>query len=277
VREKPEDLYLNLLKNTLSFNLWPEPPVPVESQNYLRAPWKRTIISFLARILKLKNLGLVQYVSPTEEERAEGKVWPGYADTMIGLKRLDNLLQCCRDVVEKKIQGDFIETGVWRGGSCILMRAVLAAYRDTGRKVFVADSFAGLPPPDEDNYEADAGDVHHQMDFLAVSEEQVRRNFERYGLLDEQVVFLKGWFKDTLPTAPIDDLAILRLDGDMYESTMTALDALYDKLSPGGYCIVDDYGLRGCKQAIDDFRKTHSIPDQLISVDWTGVYWQKNS
>jgi predicted O-methyltransferase YrrM len=77
--------------------------------------------------------------------------------------------------------------------------------------------------------------------FLAVSREDVERNFAKYGLLDDRVVFLQGWFKDTLPSAPIGKIALLRLDGDMYESTMDALQNLYPKLSPGGYCIIDDF------------------------------------
>ena len=77
--------------------------------------------------------------------------------------------------------------------------------------------------------------------MLAVPEEEVKANFRRYGLLDDQVRFLPGWFKDTLQDAPIDRIAVLRLDGDLYESTIQALDALYPRVSPGGFCIIDDY------------------------------------
>jgi hypothetical protein len=98
----------------------------------------------------------------------------------------------------------------------------------------------------------------------------------RPGLLDEQVRFLPGWFSDTLPTAPIERLAVLRLDGDMYGSTMEALEALYPKLSVGGYVIVDDYGaVPQCKEAVTDFRAAHQIIDPMETVDWTGVYWQR--
>jgi O-methyltransferase len=91
------------------------------------------------------------------------------------------------------------------------------------------------------------------------------------------VVFLKGWFKDTLPTAPIERLAVLRLDGDMYSSTIEALTSLYPKLSPGGFCIIDDYGaIAGCKQAVDDFRREQGITAELQPVDWTGRYWRKS-
>jgi O-methyltransferase len=212
----------------------------------------------------------------TVEERLEGKTWPGLADTMVGMKRLDNLHACLRSVLADGVPGDFIETGVWRGGSSIFARGFLAAHGVTDRRVFVADSFAGLPPPDVDQWPADRGDVHHtHAPILAVSQQEVEANFRRYGLLDEQVVFLKGWFKDTLPSAPIDRLAVLRLDGDMYGSTMDALNALYRKLSPGGFCIVDDYALPGCRQAIDDYRREHGIVEPIEVIDWTGVFWRK--
>jgi O-methyltransferase len=103
----------------------------------------------------------------------------------------------------------------------------------------------------------------------------VRSNFAKYGLLDDQVVFLKGWFKDTLPVAPIGKLALIRLDGDMYGSTMDALLALYPKLSPGGYCVIDDYALDGCKKAVTDYRKNSGISAPIEHIDWTGAYWRK--
>ena len=111
---------------------------------------------------------------------------------------------------------------------------------------------------------------------LAVSIDEVKANFAKYGLLDGQVRFLKGWFKDTLPAAPIEHLAILRLDGDMYQSTIEALAALYHKVSPGGVIIVDDYGaVPGCRQAVHDFRAAHSIVAPIQDIDGIGVYWLK--
>lgn len=221
------------------------------------------------------NLELVHRRSITEDQRVEGRIWPGYADTMIGLKRLDNLQYCIEKVIEEGVEGDLIETGVWRGGACIFMRAVLAAYGIEDRKVFVADSFEGLPPPDPDKWPADRGDTHYRERFLAVSQTDVMNNFKKYGLLDEKVIFLKGYFADTLPAAPIEKLAILRLDGDMYGSTMEVLDNLYPKLSRGGFCIIDDYSLKGCKAAVDDYRSKHNIDTEMIRIDWTGVYWRK--
>ena len=208
--------------------------------------------------------------------REVGRDWPSEAHTMIGVKRLRNLRTLAEGVIQSAIPGDFIETGVWRGGACILMRAVLEAYNVTTRKVWVADSFEGLPAPDSKKYPADKGSDYHTFNELSVPLDTVRRNFEKYGLLDDQVVFLKGWFKDTLPTAPIGRLALLRLDGDLYESTIVALNSLYGKLSPGGYVIVDDYHVvPGCKSAIHDFLASYKIAPKLCEIDGVGVYWQK--
>jgi O-methyltransferase len=136
-------------------------------------------------------------------------------------------------------------------------------------------SGAGLPPPSRPE---DAGlDLSGRRE-LAVSIEDVKALFARYGLLDDRVRFLKGWFRDTLPTAPIDRLALLRLDGDLYESTTDALGALYHKLSPGGYVIVDDYfTCAPCAAAIRDFRSQHAIEDAIEVIDAQGIFWRKGA
>jgi O-methyltransferase len=187
-----------------------------------------------------------------------------------------NLRRLVVQVLEDDVPGDFIETGVWRGGACIFMRAILAAYGDSDRRVWVTDSFAGLPPPNPDAYPADAGDTHHIIKALAVPLEEVKDNFSRYNMLDDKVIFLKGWFKDTLATAPIEQLAILRLDGDMYESTIQALDGLYHKLSPGGFTIIDDYDQPHCRMAVTDFRSRRDVTEQIVEIDERGVFWRKS-
>ena len=210
--------------------------------------------------------------------RQEGGGWPQMAHTMIGVKRLDNLQFCVEDVLARGVPGDLIETGAWRGGACIFMRAVLKAHSVTDRIVWVADSFEGLPKPNAEKFPQDAGLRLHAVPGLAVSMEEVMANFQEYGLLDQQVRFLKGWFRDTLPKAPIERLAVLRLDGDLYESTMDALDHLYPRLSPGGYLIVDDYGaVPACRRAVDDFRQREGITEQVMEIDWSGVYWRRKN
>jgi len=212
----------------------------------------------------------------TRARRMEGLDWPVHAHTMVGRLRLDNVQQCVEQALAQQVPGDLIETGVWRGGVTILMRALLKVHDVRDRTVWVADSFQGLPPPRPDRYPSDRGiDLSH-IKYLAVSREEVARNFERYGLLDAQVRFLEGWFRDTLPSAPIDRLAVLRLDGDLYESTHDALVHLYPKLSPGGFLIVDDYGhVPACRQAVHDYREAHGITEPIERVDYTGVYWQR--
>lgn len=205
----------------------------------------------------------------------EGLTWPLYAETMIGIKRLNNLHYCLSEVIKNNIEGDFIETGVWRGGATILMSGILKAYGIENRNVWVADSFDGLPQPNM-KYKYDVNSNFHTMQPLKVTIDDVKNNFRKYNLLNEQVKFLKGWFKDTLPTAPIEKLAILRLDGDMYESTIDALNNLYPKLSVGGYIIIDDYGaIEACLRAVEDYRKEYNISEEIHRVDHSGVYWIK--
>jgi len=195
---------------------------------------------------------------------------------MIGRQRLDNLVQCLTTVLDDEIPGDFIETGVWRGGATILMRGALAAWGDEARSVWVADSFQGLPPPDAVAWPADEGVDLSGEETLAVPRSVVEANFARYGLLDDRVRFLEGWFADTLPTAPIGGLALLRLDGDLYQSTWEALEHLYPKLSVGGIVIVDDHGaFEPCRRAVADYREQYDITDEIVPVDWTGVWWRR--
>ena len=202
--------------------------------------------------------------------------WPVQAHTMLSPERLANLRRLTEATLADGIPGDYIETGVWRGGACILMRAVLAAHGVDDRQVIVADSFEGLPPPDAARYPADRRDGLFRFGELAVSEAEVRRNFAAYGLLDEQVVFLKGLFKVTLPSLKGRRFALIRLDGDMYESTLDALANLYDGVSPGGYVIIDDYGILGsCRKAVHDFLDARSLAPRIEDIDGKGVWWRK--
>jgi hypothetical protein len=208
--------------------------------------------------------------------RVEGRDWPANAHTMIGIHRLDNLHFCVEDVIARKVPGDLMETGVWRGGAAILMRAILKVNGVTDRRVWCADSFEGLPPPDPAKYPMDEKLTFSQFKELAVSLEEVQTNFRRYNLLDDQVRFLKGWFRDTLPGAPVERLAVLRMDGDLYESTMDALTALYPKVSRGGYVIVDDYGdVPACQQAVHDYWQRNGIQEEILRIDQAGVFWMK--
>ncbi len=208
----------------------------------------------------------------------------GHATTMLPMIRLDHLEDVVATIVREKIPGDFIEAGVWRGGACIFMRALLAVHEDTNRRVWVADSFSGLPEPDKEKYPRE-GIAHESQtmtedyDFMAATADQVRANFERFGLNDSQVVFLEGWFNERLPTAPIETLSLLRLDGVYYDSTMPVLESLYPKVAPGGFIIIDDYGedmWSYCSHAVKDYRRQHNIEEEITAVDSKCVWWRKS-
>ncbi len=208
--------------------------------------------------------------------RESGWDWPSKAFTMIGTKRLANVRQLSELVLRKNVPGDFVETGVWRGGACIMARAVFAAYGVTDRRVVLCDSFMGLPAPNTEKYPADDGSKFHEYDDLAVSMETVKENFSKFDLLDDQVVFLPGWFRDTMPIVPSVKIAILRLDGDLYESTIEPLEHLYDRVSPSGWIIVDDYHVvPSAKAAVHDFLELRKLKPTIHEIDGVGVYFQK--
>jgi hypothetical protein len=246
----------------------------------------KTVLTGLNRIDKIQfkpksklseNIYECEIINQSKQKRQEGLDWPVDAETMIGLSRIENVEFCVKEVLTNNIEGDFIETGVWRGGTCIFMRALLKAYGITNRKIWVADSFQGLPKPNEKLYPQDIGDILFSYNELKVSEEEVKENFRKYNLLDNQVVFIKGWFKDTMPIVPIKKLSVLRLDGDMYESTIDVLIYLYPKLTVGGFCIIDDWGaIPACKKAVEDYRMVFDLDEELHRIDWTGAFWKKN-
>lgn len=242
-------LYLDLMEATLIGAIYEDPPIPIFD-------WKE--------------------FDPNVRNR--GFDWPKNAFSMIGAARMRNFRVLIERVISDKIPGDIVETGVWRGGASILARAVLAAYGIQDRRVILADSFEGLPPPDKDRYPADAGSLFHQYQELAVSEDKVRSNFEKFRLFDEQVILLKGWFKNTMPLVPSDQIAILRLDGDLYESTILPLTHLYDKVPAGGWIIVDDYEcVPACKLAVQDFLSERGLTPDIRPIDGVGVFFEKTA
>jgi O-methyltransferase len=111
---------------------------------------------------------------------------------------------------------------------------------------------------------------------MLASQREVTDNFSAFDLLDDGVRFLPGLFADTLPEAPVAQIALLRMDGDLYTSTLDVLHALYDRVVPGGYVIVDDYALAPCRQAIDEFRAERGITDPVERINWTIVHWRKS-
>jgi hypothetical protein len=242
----PAELYLDLLKRTLTGMVYEDPPIP--GQHWLTHPGYR------------------------EEIRRAGHDWPQHAPCMIGSVRLENVWYCVSKVLKDGIPGDLAEAGAWRGGVTIWMRALLKLAGVTDRDVWVIDSFAGLPP---ETMTSEGWD-NPLMKALAVPLAEVQHNFELYGMLDDQVRFLPGWFADTLPSFPAE-LAVLRLDGDLYESQLTVLDCLYPRLSPGGYVIIDDTHLDGCARAVLEYREKCQITEQILPAGPYASYWRKEA
>jgi O-methyltransferase len=265
-----QDLYLDLMKKILTRVL-----VSRHRERHTIRPW-----SFRSRLINSLNKSLRRYeIVRLNQPTARDYLESGHeaqnraedAESMVGLRQFDHVQRCILDVINQNVAGDLLEAGVWRGGMSIFMRAVLKAYQCTDRKIWVADSFAGLPDVDltTDRFGWKQGD-------MAESLENVKHNFARYGLLDDQVEFLKGYFNETMPKARLNKLAILRVDADLYSSTKDVLDALYAKLSIGGYAIFDDYqNLEDCRRAIDEFRSLNNIREKIQPIDERAIFWQR--
>jgi hypothetical protein len=204
--------------------------------------------------------------------------------SMLLWEMFDNIEECLVDVVKNNIEGDFIECGVWRGGGSIYAYHVLQNLK-SDKKVWVADSFNGAPEPYL--YPEDQQDKHYLEDLI-VSLDDVKNNFKKFNALDaDKVIFVEGLFRDSLPKCDIEKISVLRLDGDTYEATIESLHYLYSKLSIGGYCIIDDYGIPGCVLAVKKFRKKHNIVDEMMpcidpeklppGVGCSAVYWKKTT
>jgi O-methyltransferase len=237
-----------------------------------RFPGKLSLLKPV-RFLFPRNWTIARLISPPDLKiRENGQDWPITAESMIGLKRMNQFHEALDTVRNEKIHGDIVETGIWRGGAVIFAASYLNIYELSDRKVFGCDSFEGLPIPDE-KYPVDKDDVHSLIDTLRVSFNEVAHNFAKYNVDMTRVKLVKGWFKDTLPELDCESISILRLDGDMYSSTIEALDALYKKVTSGGYVIIDDYCLEGAKTAIYDYFEGNQ-PD-IVDIDGTGAYFRK--
>lgn len=208
-----------------------------------------------------------------------------YPYTMVSAKRLSNIYRLAESAEKQKIPGAFAECGVWKGG-CSAVMAFIAKKYLSGRKLWLFDSFEGLPEPTEEDGQAAKGYARGRAEgkLSAINEcvgplEDVKKIF--FELLDinpAEVIISKGWFQNTLPVEKhrIGKIAILRLDGDWYASTKTCLENLYDNVVPGGYVVIDDYvHWAGCKKAVDEFLAKKNITAKLITIDETGVYFQK--
>lgn len=190
--------------------------------------------------------------------------------TLLSKPQLDLVERSILTLEANGIAGDYIEAGVWRGGVIVLMRALLAAHGIADRKVIAADSFAGIPK----NVRFRHDPVDTWEDRWIATLDEVKQNIDRFGLLDERIVFVVGFYEDSLKTLADHQLALIRLDSDSYESTDVSLERLYPLLSRGGIVIVDDWHLVACRMAVGKFRSRHGIEDRIL-MQGGNAYWIK--
>jgi O-methyltransferase len=205
--------------------------------------------------------------------------------TMTSPQRCLRLWKQCQEIFQRKIPGAIVECGVWRGGSAALMALAARHYGET-RDFHLFDSFEGLPEPSAAD---DAASIAYSGgrssgQLVPIGEctadvDQVKTLlFKNLDLDPAAFHFHIGWFQSTVPSASpaIDGIALLRLDGDWYESTKVCLEEFYPKLVSGGTIILDDYfAWKGCRDATEEYRARHDITTPMTRIDDAAAYWLK--
>ena len=202
--------------------------------------------------------------------------------TMTSPERVAALVEAVRYVVANEIPGDFIECGVWRGGSSMAAALALKELGDESRELWLYDTYEGMSAPTDEDVDvagqsADTKFSQRQLtddssEWCRSPIDDVRQNLESTGYPAEKVHFIKGKVQDTIPgTMPSGPVAILRLDTDWYESTRHEMQHLYPALVKNGVLILDDYGYwQGARKAVDEYFATHNIRPLMGRVDFAG-------
>jgi|WetSurMetagenome_2_1015567.scaffolds.fasta_scaffold228846_2 O-methyltransferase len=188
-------------------------------------------------------------------------------------KMVDATYGMAKMLIEERIPGDFVECGVFAGAHIGAMAKAILETGATDRKVHLFDSFLGIPMSSEEDKDWMSGDPERRKlgpanissGISARSLKTVQQNMKNWGIPEELLVYHVGWFCDTVPEAEIGPIALLRLDGDLYESTRVCLEHLYPKMSPGGWAICDDWTLDGCRKAVMPY---------LLAKENCPIYWR---
>ena len=204
--------------------------------------------------------------------------------TLVGVGGLEVTYKIAKMMVDKNIEGNFIELGVARGGCAALMAGVAFNNNTTKRQLWLFDSFEGLPDPTEDDFgknEASTGEHIRPLpkgSCLGTLQEVQKLLFNNFNYPKEKIFFVEGWFQNTLPVrgSKVGEIAVLRIDGDWYESTKYCLEYLYTQVVPGGAIIIDDYhSCFGCKKAVDEFINKHNIHVNMMFDGRGGCFFIK--
>lgn len=190
-------------------------------------------------------------------------------NTLASRARLNTLVRLARDIDRRHVPGVVVECGVFKGGSAAVM-----ARNTPDRPLVLFDSFEGLPPPGEND--GAAARERYRSGWCASSENDVIRLFDRLGIDRARVRLVPGWFHETFPATPIDTIALLHIDADWYDSVKLCLNHFYDRVAPGGFVALDDYGRwEGCTRAADEFLQARGLAGVLSPRSPEGHFFQK--
>jgi O-methyltransferase len=197
--------------------------------------------------------------------RKEGGEWPVFALSMIGEQRMNNIRTLLEQAHREGLEGDFMECGVWRGGASIYAKIIIESLEWRVRKphVWLADSFSGLPLPRSQHDSA----IWAKWDYLSVPSSEVKANLINFGVFDNTIHFCEGYFVDSLPLCHPKKIVVLRMDGDMYDSTTDQLSNLFPSVVDGGWIIIDDWSIPSCQKAVLDFWKLHKLQRNFVQID----------
>lgn len=190
-------------------------------------------------------------------------------NTLASRARLNTLFKLAHELERRKVPGVVVECGVFKGGS-----AAVLARSTVNRPLYLFDSFEGLPPPgDKDGA---AAREQYRSGWCASSEEDVMKLFDRLGIDRGRLRLIRGWFQDTFPATPVETVALLHIDADWYDSVKLCLNHFYDRVAPGGFVALDDYGRwEGCTRAADEFLRARGLDGVLNPRAPEGHFFQK--
>jgi hypothetical protein len=246
--------------------------------------WWRLHPRFALRRLRARNDGDTQidqepHAFPFDFDEADKELYRRVDSyTMTTPPRVYALVRAVEYVVARGVPGAIVECGVWRGGSMMAAALTLLRLGVTDRELYLYDTFAGMPPPSEADTTRSgvrAADLLAQEDedshiWAIASFADVRAAVLSVGYPEQRIHFVEGLVEDTLPAAAPEEIALLRLDTDWYESTKHELEQLYPRLAPGGVLILDDYGhWQGSRRAVDEYLAENRISLLLNRVDGT--------
>jgi len=244
----------------------------------------KRIIKYILKIFGLKINKIKKDVYPIDINNnfiEEYKMIEAYTATSI--ERVYALKSAITYIIKNKIKGDFVECGVWKGGSCMLMAKTLVNEGEKERKIWMYDTFDGMTEPTDDDCEIETNvsgsdllkntpkntDKFNMWAYAPL--EMVKKNMKKTMFPEERIHFIEGKVENTLSKVKPQNIALLRLDTDWYESTKCELEQLYPLLSIGGVLIVDDYGhFSGAKKAVDEYFSKTNVKPLMNRIDYSG-------